>query len=199
MSDILDFSEDEEVLLRPAPRLAHIINLGVDWERGIIHVGEQIGEDTGTWFWTLLDHFADRRVQVHVNTPGGDVTSMFAMHDAIRRHGNVVTIGYGQVCSAGVLLLACGHERYVTESCLLMSHEATGFGGDLGYRAAKDRRKAEDWQHLYWCELMSRYTPPEKDKAWWKRTTDRQAEYWLLGGEEIVAAGLADAVIRTGK
>lgn len=187
--------EEEEVLLAQAPQLAHVINLGIDWERRVIHVAGEITPESGEWFWTVLERLGhEQPIQVHLNTPGGDVSSMYAMHDAIRRHGMITIVGYGEICSAGVLLLACGHHRQVTENCILMSHESRGSGGDdLGYRAAKDRRKVEDWLHERWCELMARYTP--NDAKWWKTKTERQAEYWLLGGKEIVEAGLADEVI----
>lgn len=191
---ILD-QQEEEVLLSPAPQLSHIINLGIDWERRIVHVAGELTSESGEWFWTVLERLGhEQPIQVHLNTPGGDVDSMYAMHDAIRRHGMITVLGYGQVCSAGVLLLACGHHRLVTESCVLMSHESHGGSSDeLGFRASKDRRKFDDWQHEWWCELMGRYSP--QDATWWKRKTERQAEYWLLGGKEIVAAGLADQVV----
>lgn len=201
---IIDDTDDPTHGLKvvPAPRLAHVLELSVDPDRRTIYLGGEIEEETGDWFWTALDQLTEpwgdeqRRnapVYIHLNTPGGDVTSMFAIHDAMRTHGNVLVYAYGQVVSAGVLLLAAGHRRYVTESCVLMSHENTVGGDDgLGLRAAKDRRKWEDWMHTWWCELMGRYTPNEA--AWWKRKTERQAEYWLLGGQEIVEAGLADYV-----
>jgi ATP-dependent Clp protease protease subunit len=194
----------EEVLdgqdAQPAPALRHINRLAVDVHERIVYLGE-IEEGDGEWFAQAVNHLDGvpgplRTIEVWLNTPGGDVTAMFAIHDIIRSHPNIRIHAYGQVCSAGVLLLACGHRRAVTESCVLMSHE-NRLGGDeegLGLRAAKDRRKYEDWQHAWWCELMARYTP--KDSAWWKRTTERQGEYWLLGGAAIVEAGLADEVVR---
>lgn len=186
--------EQEDILLDQAPRLAHILNLGVDWTKPLIHLAGEIQSETGEWFWTLAEHFSDRPLYVHLNTPGGDVDSMYAIHDAIRRHGNVTVSAYGQCCSAGVLILACAHQRRVTESLIWMSHESTAWSaGDLGYRAAKDRRKVDDFQHVYWAELMARYTPQDAD--WWKRKTERQAEYWLLGGKAVIEAGCADVMI----
>ncbi len=75
-----------------------------------------------------------------------------------------------------------------------MSHEPWGFGdSDLGLRAAKSRRKADDWTHEHWCRLMGKLTPHNSE--WWQEKTEREAEYWLLGGEAIVAAGVADRVV----
>jgi ATP-dependent protease ClpP protease subunit len=184
--------DETEVQLIPAPYISHVINLGLDWKNRIIHLSGEIEEDSGEWMHTVIESLGKDRIEIHLNTPGGDVDSMYAIHDTIRRHGNIKVYGYGQVCSAGVLILACGHEREVAESTILMSHESTGSAGELGYRAAKDRRKADDWQHVYWAELMARYTP--NDARWWRQKTEKTAEYWLLGGREIVEAGLADKV-----
>jgi len=194
--EILKIIEEDEdkVLLEPAPRLAHVINLGVDWERRVIHLTGEIEQNSGEWLWTVIQQLGNEsKISLHLNTPGGDIDSMYAIHDSVRRHGNVEVLAYGQCCSAGVLILACAHRRLVTESLILMSHETTASQGELGYRAAKDRRKVDDWQHDYWAELMSRYTP--KDQPWWKRKLERQAEYWLMGGHEIVEAGIADRVV----
>lgn len=187
---LFDLLEEEEVQLVPAPYLSHVINLGIDWDKRIIHLTGEIADDSGEWFHTVVEAFGKDEIQVHLNTPGGDVDSMFAIHDTIRRHGNINMYGYGQICSAGVLIFACAKHRKVAESTILMSHESHGSSGELGYRAAKDRRKVDDWQHTYWAELMARYTP--HDEKWWRLKTEKTAEYWLLGGKQIVAEGLAD-------
>lgn len=190
--EFLEIDESEDTKLIPAPMLAHVANMGVDWQERVIYLDGEIHEGTGPWFWLVLNRLGTAPVNVHLNTPGGDEVSMFAIHDAIRRHGAVQVTAYGQVCSAGVLILACAHSRAVTPSTILMSHESTTSQGELGYRAAKDRRKVDDWFHEYWCELMGRYTP--NDAKWWKATTEKKAEFWLLGGEAIVQAGIADFV-----
>lgn len=184
--------------LRPIRELAYVVDQGVDPRRRAIHLGE-IEEDTGGWFALVLAHLnalSSAPIRLYLNTPGGDTTSMFAIHDAIRAsHAQVHVIGTGQVCSAGVLILACGHRRFVTESCCLMSHEPTLGDGELGLRAAQSRRKWEDWTQSWWCTLMARYSPPDKGAAWWQKITEKKAEFWLLGGRAIVEAGLADWVL----
>lgn len=201
--DILNLKK-EDIPVVPAPAIAHYINVGVDPKRGVIHLSDEIDESDAGWFAQALDYIAHQpqtpdRIRFYLNTPGGDVGAMFAIHDLIRSSPiPVEAVGYGCVASAGVLIFACCHRRLVTESCVLMSHESrAGVDSEgLGFKAAKDRRRFDDWQYSFWCELMSRYTPDDKDARWWKRTTERQGEYWLLGGDEIVAAGLADAVVR---
>lgn len=183
-----------------APAHYWIDETGIDIAGRTIWLVGELTEEDADWFAkavrVMVDQSANTPIIVMLNTPGGDVTAMFAIHDLIRSSPcNIRVIAYGEVVSAGVLLLTCGHRRMVSESCVLMSHEPTvGDESDLGLRAAKDRRAWEDWTHTHWCELMARYTP--QDAAWWKRKTERKAEYWLLGGQSIVDAGLADGVWR---
>ncbi len=181
-----------------APMLVHTQAMNVDLEQREIYVHSELEEADGPWFVSVLRHLEQRDsqapIRIMLNTPGGSVDAMFAIHDAIRATPcPVQVLAYGMVCSAGVLLLACGDERLVTPSTVLMSHESRGGQEELGFRASRDRRKFEDWQHTYWAELMGRYTP--RDAGWWSRKTERQAEFWLLGGEVIVGEGLADRVV----
>lgn len=179
------------------PPIAHVLRDDVDVEGRTIYIAGEMEEECGAWFQKVL-RFLERAgsdpVTVWINSPGGDVTSEFAIHDAIRSSScEVVTVGAGEVASAAGLVLACGHRRYVTESTVFMAHEPRGYGdAELGLRAAKDRRKWEDWQHDYWAELMGRYTTG--DAAFWKRVTSKGGEYWLLGGAAIVEAKLADGL-----
>jgi ATP-dependent protease ClpP protease subunit len=184
----------------PMPELAQVNALGVDLASRELSLTGMIEEDTGHWFVGVLRylerHAPGEPVRVLLSTPGGDEAAMFAIHDAIRATScPVEVLAYGEVCSAGVLLLACGDTRYVLESTALMSHESQGSDEAPGYRASRDRMKYREWQHRYWADLMGRYTP--KDARWWLRVTERQAEYWLMGGQAIVEAGLADEVVRT--
>lgn len=192
--DLLELSDD----LVPASPLEIIDRQGVNVTQRKIYI-DDIDEETGTWFLKVRDYLADlggSPIEVVLNTPGGDVNSMFVFHDAVQSSPVPIhTLGTGMVCSAGVLMLACGHVSRVTESCVWMSHEPSGFGGDgLRLSEARDRRRADDWTQEHWANLMSRHTP--RDSAYWKSISKRKAEYWICGGEAIVQAGMADEVKR---
>lgn len=170
---------------------------GVNPESREIYL-EEIDESTGLWFIRTLNFLEDQSsepVRLYLNTPGGDVLSAFAIHDRIHESEvPVKVVGTGNVCSAGVLILACGHERYVTESTMWMSHQPWGFGGwNLRLDEAQSRREADDWLQSHWCNLMARYTP--KTAKQWDKLTKAKAEWWLCGGDAIVKEGLADEVI----
>ncbi len=164
-----------------------------------IWIEGNIGEDWGAFFQQVMWWFEQEShdpITIYLQTPGGDTQSMYEFYDIVVGSPCEVTmIGHGQVCSAGVLMLVCGDVRYVMENCVLMSHEASGFGTDEGLRhsEAKERRKWEDWTVSQWNVLMARHTP--HDAAFWKSITGRKAELWKLGAYEIIQQGLADAVL----
>jgi len=133
-------------------------------------------------------------ITLYINTPGGDEAGMFMLYDLIRTAKNlVVTVGMGEVCSAGVLLLAAGDRRLVTENCVLMSHEGRHSAVDLSASEAKARMKLVEYNEWQWCELMARHTG--KAAKEWEKITKKEAELWLLGGQEIVDKGIADVVV----
>jgi len=201
MSDIID--EGNPLATVPAPELTHIQNLDVNLRAREMFVGGEIDDNFGSWFTSVIRYLESRShepVTVWLNTPGGDVQSMFTFHDLVRASPCEITvIGTGQVCSAGVLMLACGHKRLVTESTILMSHRGEdAIMGSLEQMEAQ--MKVVKWAEEHWATLMDRYSPemgPDgrpRDARYWFQLGKKSAEWWILGGENIVAEGLADGV-----
>jgi ATP-dependent Clp protease protease subunit len=187
----------------PVPELAHIDNMDCNVVTREVFVNGAIDEEFGPWFVCVmryLESLSDDAITIHLNTPGGEEISMFAFHDAVRIspcHVNI--IGSGEVASAGVLMLACGDTRLVTESCVLMSHRGKG-GIEGDYEQIIARTKYVKWSETWWATLMDRYTPSEvdgckRDYHFWFNLGKKQPEWWCLGGAAIVHEGLADAVI----
>ena len=179
--------------------LYFVTETGIDIPNRTIYLAEEIEEVGGVSSALLMAFKAFEKtpepITIYIDTPGGSMAQMFAIYDIITSSPNeVIGIGVGEIASAGVLLLACCDKRYVTENAVLMSHQPTVEGQTLRLDEAKARRRWEDWNQERWAELMARHTP--KDKTYWNRITKKEAELWLLGGEEIVAAGLADEVIK---
>jgi ATP-dependent protease ClpP protease subunit len=171
------------------------LRLNFDAATRTIWIDGEIDTEFGTWFrkmvWTLEQASHDP-ITVWLNTPGGDVPSMFAFYDAVVATPCEVTIiGCGEVISAGVLMLVCGDRRLVTENCVLMSHQGADFeSGGLNYKEMLERKKYWDWTMTQWNYLMARHTP--YDAQYWKAITSKKAEFWLLGGRAIKDHGLAD-------
>lgn len=173
--------------------------LSFDLEARTIWVEGEIEADFGCWFQTVMFELErldkDAPVTIWLCTPGGDVTSSYQFYDMVRAAPFKVTIiGHGEICSAGVIMLACGHERLVMETCALMAHEYRGSttDADTRYSEAKDRRQYEDWLSDNWFEAMARHT--KWDAATWRKKQEKKAEIWLLGAQAIIDVGIADGV-----
>lgn len=98
------------------------------------------------------------------------------------------------------MMLACGGtkggKRLVTESCTFMWHESRGGDdADLTESEEKCRRVWKDWMVDYTCLLMARYVKGKTSK-FWQNITNKTREHWLLGGQQIIDAGIADALFK---
>jgi ATP-dependent Clp protease protease subunit len=202
--ELIDAIYESANMPRPAPELQHIQGMDVDVDGRTLYVSGEITEDFGAWFTASLKYLekrSDKPITIWLNTPGGDVMSMFVFSDLVHISPCEITvIGTGQVCSAGVLMLACGHKRLVTESCILMSHRSTdAMSGNL--EEMESYIKVVKWQEDHWSELMARYTPDfvegkARDSKYWFQLGKKTSEWWVTGGEAIVREGIADEVLR---
>jgi ATP-dependent Clp protease protease subunit len=202
INDTFELDVDNINYPRRVPEFQHIDNMSVNVVEREIYVNGQIDEDFGPWFTAIMSYLnmrSEAPITIWLNTPGGEEVSMFCFHDLVRASKSHVTIiGTGEICSAGVLMLACGHKRLVTESCVLMSHRGRG-GVEGDYENIVARTKYIKWSEQHWAKLMDRYTPEEvdgqrRDVSFWFNLGKKQPEWWLLGGEAIVREGIADEV-----
>ena len=186
-----------------APELAHIQDMNVNLKTREIFVSGDITSEFGDWFCCVMRYLESQSsapIIVWLNTPGGDMTSMFTFHDLVRASScEVITIGTGQVCSAGVLMLACGNKRMVTESTTLMSHRGEEqIIGNLEQMEAQ--MKVVKWSEEHWAVLMDRYTDEtgadgrSRDAKYWFQLGKKSAEWWITGGKAIIAEGIADEI-----
>jgi len=71
----------------------------------------------------------DKDINIYINSPGGTLTSMYAIYDTMNYiKPDIATIGYGQVMSAGSFILAAGTrgKRYALPNTDIMIHELSG-------------------------------------------------------------------------
>lgn len=71
----------------------------------------------------------DKDINMYLNSPGGALTSMYAIYDTMNYiKPDIATIGYGQVMSAGSFILAAGTrgKRYALPNTDIMIHELSG-------------------------------------------------------------------------
>ncbi|MDP8987214.1 MAG: ATP-dependent Clp protease proteolytic subunit, partial [Actinomycetota bacterium] len=82
-------------------------------KENIIFIGTPIDDTIANLVVAQLLHLesenADRDVNVYINSPGGDITALFAIYDTMQYvKPDITTICFGQAASAAAVLLAAG-------------------------------------------------------------------------------------------
>lgn len=131
-----------------------------------------------------------KHITIYLSTYGGDIYEMNAMYDAMRLvKCPIHTIGIGKVMSAGVLVLAAGDRRSVTENTSIMMHQVSteiyGSVTDLSIEVKHTKALQDSMYKLY-----SKYT----GKPIKQLETDLKSDKYLTA-QEALEYGLVDEVI----
>lgn len=134
----------------------------------------------------------DPRIGLYINSDGGSLEDSFALYDCIQSlSAKVITIGTGMVASAAVLLLACGHERYATQNCWVMAHQAEGSAGGNEATVAAIAKVFKELE-------KQRYSLLAKHTKWtaqqWRAKEHLKGEVWMKP-PEMLKVGLIDKVL----
>ena len=160
------------------------------WDPGLEEFGESSVE-VSIRALTYLDN-TDGEIELWIKSPGGDIDEMWGLYDIIRTRSNVIhTIGFGEVASAGCLILAAGDKRSVTENCWFMWHGQTADMGEATMAEARARLASWKRQSDKWIEVMGKRT--NRDSAFWQEKT-LVGELWL-DAKQMVKHGIVDSVI----
>jgi ATP-dependent Clp protease protease subunit len=162
----------------------------------IVFLGTPIDDTVANLVIAQLLHLeADhphRDVQLYINSPGGDMTALFAIYDTMQlMRPDVVTVCVGQACSAAAVLLAAGApgKRYVLPNARVLIHQP--HGGAQGQSTDMERAVAEmvEMRRRMVKILVERTGQPEA-----RIVADIDRDY-ILRGEDAVSYGLADEVL----
>jgi ATP-dependent Clp protease protease subunit len=128
---------------------------------------------------------------MYINSPGGSLTSMFAIYDVMQYiKPDIVTVGFGQCCSAGSFILASGTKgkRFALPNTEIMLHElSTGTKGK--YNEIKNYIKHTDY--LY--EKMSKYYHDITGQPLERIKKDLERDYYI-SPSEAKEYGLIDEI-----
>jgi len=131
-------------------------------------------------------------IKLYVCSYGGSVDHMFSLYDVIQQcRSKVITIGTGAICSAAVLILACGDERYVTENAWSMVHKAkSGSYGDTDEVAsyASAFKMYEDNRY----RLLAKHSNLTAKQ--WREKENKKGEVWMKP-KDMRNAGIIDHVL----
>jgi len=166
----------------------------------IVFLGTPIDDAVGNLIMAQLLHLEsedpDKDINLYVNSPGGDITSLFAIYDTMQYiRCDVATICMGQAASMGSFLLAAGTKgkRYALPHSRILLHQphggAQGQAVDIEIQAKEITRYRKLLE-----ELIAEHTGQPLDKV--EKDTDRD---YILTADEAVEYGVVDEVITSRK
>ena len=137
----------------------------------------------------------DKDINIYINSPGGDITALFAIYDTMQFIRNdIATICLGQAASAAAVLLAAGTKgkRLALPHSRILLHQPSGQVGygqvtDLELHAAEILRMRELLE-----QILASHTGQTVEKI--HADTDRD---FVLEANDALEYGIIDQVIET--
>ncbi|MGZ4154278.1 MAG: ATP-dependent Clp protease proteolytic subunit [Actinomycetota bacterium] len=166
----------------------------------IVFLGTPIDDNAGNLIMAQLLHLEsedpEKDINLYINSPGGDITALFAIYDTMQYiKPDVSTIVMGQAASAAaVLLLAGTHgKRYALPYSRVLLHQphggAEGQAVDIEIQAKEILRYRRLLE-----EIIAKHTGQTFEKV--SKDTDRD---FILTADDAVAYGVVDEVITSRK
>jgi ATP-dependent Clp protease, protease subunit len=162
----------------------------------IVFLGTAIDDNVANLIVAQLIHLESENpeadISLYINSPGGDMTGLFAIHDTMQYvHPDVATICVGQACSAAAVLLAAGTpgKRSTLPNARVLIHQP--HGGAQGQSIDMElavKEMVEMRERMVDILVTATGKPREKIVA------DIDRDY-TVRGEDAVAYGLVDQVI----
>jgi ATP-dependent Clp protease protease subunit len=162
----------------------------------IVFLGSAIDDAVANLVIAQLLHLEsdnpDQDVSLYINSPGGDMTALFAIYDTVQfMRPDVATICIGQAASAAAVLLASGArgKRAVLPNARVLIHQP--HGGAQGQSTDLELAVAEMVEmRRRMVQILAESTGQTPERI----TADIDRDY-ILRGDAAVAYGLVDHVI----
>jgi ATP-dependent Clp protease protease subunit len=162
----------------------------------IIFLGTPIDDTVSNLMIAQLLHLEsedpDKDISIYINSPGGEITGLFAIYDTMQYiKPDVQTICVGQAASAAAVLLAAGapSKRYALPHARILIHQphggASGQAVDIEIQAKEIIRMRELLD-----ELLAHHTGQPTEKV--AHDTDRD---FIMSAAEAAEYGIVDEVI----
>ena len=135
----------------------------------------------------------DKDINIYINSPGGDITSLFAIYDTMQFIRNdIATICYGQAASAAAVLLAAGTKgkRLALPHARVLLHQPYGA---MGYAQVTDLELAAR-EILRMRDLMEEMLSHHTGQPLERIHTDTDRDF-VLEAEAALEYGIIDEVI----
>jgi len=145
-------------------------------------------------FLHLESEDADKDINLYINSPGGEITGLFAIYDTMQFiKPEIATYCMGQAASAAAVLLAAGTKgkRHSLPHARMLLHQPySGAGGqasDIEIQAKEITRMRELLERV-----LAHHTGQTMEKV--RKETDRD---FIMNADEAKDYGIVDEVILT--
>jgi len=166
-------------------------------KENILFIGTPIDDTIANLICAQLIHLEsenpDKDINIYINSPGGDITALFAIYDTMQFIKNdIATICLGQAASAAAVLLAAGTKgkRLALPHSRVLLHQPYG---QVGYAqvtdleiAAREILRMRDLLE----EILANHTGQPIDRI--HTDTDRD---FVMEAPEALAYGIIDDII----
>lgn len=140
-----------------------------------------------------LDALETKDIHLYINSPGGYVTSGFAVYDCMKSlKSEVSTICTGFAASMGSILLSAGEKgkRFIQPHARVMIHQPSG-----GARGPASDIEITAQEILKTKELSARLLAENCGQTLEKVMKDFNRDHWM-GADESVAYGIVDKILK---
>ena len=170
-------------------------------------IDEKMLEERKVFLWGMVDddsakHVIDRllyldlqnnkEIQLYINSPGGYVTSGFAIYDTIKSlKSPVSTICTGLAASMGSILLSVGKKgrRFIQPHARVMIHQPSG-----GARGQASNIEIQAREILKTREIGAQILADNCGQSVEKIMKDFNRDYWM-SAEESIEYGIVDDIM----
>ncbi len=170
--------------------------LGKLLKERIILLGTPIDEHVANLIMAQLLHLEsedpDKDISLYINSPGGEITGLFAIYDTMQFiKPSVQTICIGQAASAAAVILASGDpgKRFILPHARVLIHQphggAQGQAVDIQIQAKEITRMRDTLD-----EILAHHTGQTVEKV----STDTDRDF-IMGANEAREYGIVDEVI----
>jgi len=162
----------------------------------IVFLGAAIDDNVTNLVVAQLLHLesenSDADIAIYINSPGGDMNGLFAIHDTMRFiNPDVATICVGQAASAAAVLLAAGTpgKRYALPNARVLIHQP--HGGAQGQSTDMELAVAEMVEmRRRMVSILVEATGQSAERI----TADIDRDY-IVRGDQAIAYGLVDHIV----
>ncbi len=134
----------------------------------------------------------DKDISIYINSPGGDITALFAIYDTMKFiKPDKSTFCFGQAASAAAVLLAAGTKgkRFALPHARVLLHQP--YGGAAGQATDIEIQAKEI---LRMRDLLNNMLSADTGQSIEKIQTDTDRDF-VISADEAVAYGIIDEVI----